>query len=105
ALTTLHFAPTSASAENLRNEGVDQTAIHITGNTVIDALFKVIERLNQDEGLRDHCNKQFPFLDENKQLILVTGHRRESFGGGFERICSALAQIAEARSDVQIVYP
>ena len=105
ALANLHFAPTDRSRNNLLREGVDETAISVTGNTVIDALLWVVNRLEQDAGLRDQASAQFDWLDLQKRLILVTGHRRESFGGGFERICQALAELARRYPDTQIVYP
>jgi len=72
---------------------------------VIDALLTVKSRIESDQLLQTELNDRFPFLDDNKKLILVTGHRRESFGGGFERICQALAETALKHPDVQIVYP
>src|SRR5690606_28006544 len=105
ALSTLHFAPTSASAQNLLNEGVSPSIIHTTGNTVIDALLEVIAKLDSNTELQQTFSKQFDFLDSSKRLVLVTGHRRESFGGGFERICQALVETAQKYADVQVVYP
>jgi len=105
AITNYHFAPTSGSMENLLNEGVSKDEIIVTGNTVIDALFWVREKLNKDNLLLNELTSRFDYLDSNKKLILVTGHRRESFGGGFERICEALRQIAINHSDVQVLYP
>ena len=105
ALATVHFAPTQTSADNLKCEGIAEKKIHITGNTVIDALFEIVNKLDTDEQLYKGLALKFPFLKEGKKLILVTGHRRESFGGGFERICEALAQTARQHPDVQIVYP
>lgn len=105
ALASLHFAPTEISANNLRAEAVAETGIVITGNTVIDALLEVVEKVNTDQQLAASFAEQFSFLDASKKLILVTGHRRESFGGGFERICQALADTAKAYPDCQIVYP
>ena len=105
ALATYHFAPTQTSADNLKREGVAEGHIHITGNTVIDALFEVVHKLDTDKQLHASLAAKFPFLEENRKLILVTGHRRESFGGGFERICEALAQTAQMHPDTQIVYP
>ena len=99
-LAALHFAPTSRSAENLRNEGVDGRRIAITGNSGIDAVLYVKARLECGEL----WGRAWPELDNSKRLIVVTAHRRESFGPGFERICGALARLAE-RPDVQIVYP
>ncbi|RAU19487.1 UDP-N-acetylglucosamine 2-epimerase (non-hydrolyzing) [Nitrincola tibetensis] len=105
ALANIHFAPTSTSKQNLLNEGVSLECVHVTGNTVIDALFEVIEKLKSNQTLSSQFNTQFEFLDSSKKLILVTGHRRESFGGGFERICQALANTALSHPDVEIVYP
>lgn len=104
-LTNLHFAPTEGAANNLRKEGVPESGIVITGNTVIDALLLVKNKIEGDAALTTTLATGFPFLDENRRLILVTGHRRESFGGGFERICQAIRQIADKHPDVQIVYP
>ncbi len=104
-LTRFHFAPTDLSKSNLLKEQVPQERIFVTGNTVIDALLWVKQKLESNKDLQRSLDKQFPFLDENKKMVLVTGHRRESFGGGFERICEALANIAKAQPDVQIVYP
>lgn len=104
-LATLHFAPTETSRLNLLREGVPQEHIHVTGNTVIDALLEVVQRLSEDAEFRQLGETQFPYLRPDRRLILVTGHRRESFGGGFERICQALAETAQAFPDVDIVYP
>lgn len=98
-LASLHFAPTERAAANLRREGVDPAQVHITGNTGIDAVLDVRDALDAGK-LRA---KGLPLLDSSKKLIVVTGHRRESFGGGFERICDALARLA-ARADTEIVY-
>jgi UDP-N-acetylglucosamine 2-epimerase (non-hydrolysing) len=100
-LTALHFAATQQAAENLRAEGVPPDSIHVTGNTGIDAVLYVrdgLERGTLGGGTA------FDWLDSSKKLIVVTAHRRESFGHGFERICRALARIAD-RDDVQLVYP
>jgi len=105
AITNYHFAPTEGSKKNLLNEGVSQEDIIVTGNTVIDALFWVREKLNKDSSLSDELSSRFEYLDPNKKLVLVTGHRRESFGGGFERICDALRQIAIKYPEVQVLYP
>lgn len=104
-LANYHFAPTAASRQNLLNEGVGAGRIWMTGNTVIDALLWVSKRIEQDIELRQSLAERYPFLQEGAPMVLVTGHRRESFGGGFERICQALREIAQARPDVQIVYP
>ncbi|MEL4482914.1 UDP-N-acetylglucosamine 2-epimerase (non-hydrolyzing) [Shewanella algae] len=105
ALTKYHFAPTEISKQNLLQENYVEENIFVTGNTVIDALLMVKAKIEQNSELQNKLAAQFPFLDLNKRLILVTGHRRESFGGGFERICEALAITAKANPDVQILYP
>ncbi|MCG9683922.1 UDP-N-acetylglucosamine 2-epimerase (non-hydrolyzing) [Vibrio sp. Isolate23] len=105
ALTQFHFAPTETSQSNLLRENFDKESISVTGNTVIDALLMIKEKIDQDEALQQYLSELFPFLHEDKKLILVTGHRRESFGGGFERICEALAFTAQKQPEVQIVYP
>ncbi|EGR4076368.1 UDP-N-acetylglucosamine 2-epimerase (non-hydrolyzing) [Vibrio cholerae] len=105
ALTKYHFAPTETSQKNLLQENYAAENIFVTGNTVIDALLMVKEKIEQDADLKATLAAQFPYVDESKKLILVTGHRRESFGGGFERICEALAQTAKQHPDVQILYP
>ncbi|MBE3663172.1 UDP-N-acetylglucosamine 2-epimerase [Vibrio navarrensis] len=105
ALTTYHFAPTETSKQNLLQENYAAENIFVTGNTVIDALLMVKEKIEQDADLKATLAAQFPHLDESKKLILVTGHRRESFGGGFERICEALAKTAKQHPEVQILYP
>ena len=104
-LTRLHFAPTPRAAENLAREGVPPSHIQVTGNTVIDALLEVVARLDGDHSLRAGFEGQFDYLDPNRRLVLVTGHRRESFGGGFERICQALVEIARRFPDSQVLYP
>ncbi|MBT3358501.1 MAG: UDP-N-acetylglucosamine 2-epimerase (non-hydrolyzing) [Rhodospirillales bacterium] len=103
-IADMMFAPTEGSRRNLLAEGVNEDKVFVTGNTVIDALLEVTERLRADTSLVENLQSQFPFLDEGRKLILVTGHRRENFGDGFQQICSALAQLAD-RTDVQIVYP
>ena len=105
ALARLHFAPTPTSRDNLIAEGVAAENIIVTGNTVIDALLDVVHRLQTDDQLREQAARPTSFLDPTRKLILGTGHRRESFGGGFERICQALAQIARQHPEVDIVYP
>lgn len=104
ALTSLHFSPTDRSAANLHAENIDPQRVHVTGNTVIDALLAVVEKINEQPALSTELAQRFPFLDASKRLVLVTGHRRENFGDGFIQICQALKQIA-ARGDTQVVYP
>jgi len=105
ALTKYHFSPTESSKENLIKENYDEKDITVTGNTVIDALFLIKEKLERNSDLRNSLLEQLPFLDYSKKIILVTGHRRESFGGGFERICEALALTAKNHPEAQIIYP
>lgn len=99
--TSLHCAPTRRSADNLLNEGFDPETIHITGNTVIDSLLWALkrERLNAD-----HWAEKYEMLGD-RRMTLITGHRRENFGGGFENICRAVAQLAADYPDVEFVYP
>ncbi|MFQ3192800.1 MAG: UDP-N-acetylglucosamine 2-epimerase (non-hydrolyzing) [Paraglaciecola sp.] len=109
-LTKYHFAPTATSQQNLLNENYAQENIVVTGNTVIDALLMIKEKIDRDVDLNSTLAASFPMLEEpsatiNKKLILVTGHRRESFGGGFERICEALAITAKRYPNAQILYP
>ena len=105
ALASFHFAPTATSQQNLLAENVSAASISVTGNTVIDALLLVKQKIEQNTDLAATLANRYPFLDSSKKMVLVTGHRRESFGGGFERICEALRQIAVKFSDSQIVYP
>lgn len=104
AVGDLLFAPTAQSEQNLRNEALDSRRIVVTGNTVVDALLHAVNRIESDPALNASLQRRFDFLSGDKRLILVTGHRRESFGDGFQRICMALAEIA-GRPDVEIVYP
>lgn len=103
-IADLHFAPTEQAKQNLLIENISEKNIIVTGNTVIDALLSVVKRLETDSLLKQEYAEKFNFLDDTKKLILVTGHRRESFGNGFERICQALAEMAK-RKDIQVVYP
>ncbi len=103
-LAQLHFAPTDVARTNLLREGVAEETIYVTGNTVIDALLAARLKIKNDLLLQEEFASRFRYIDNSRRLILVTGHRRENFGSGFEGICSALAQLAN-RDDVQIVYP
>jgi len=105
SIALLHFAPTELSKNNLLAEGVSEQQLEVTGNTVIDALLMIKKKLELDKSLIESLKSRFPMLDPSKKLILVTGHRRESFGGGFERICEALVEIATKHIDVQVLYP
>lgn len=99
-----HYAPTVDSLKNLILENITPETIFITGNSVIDALLEVSGKIDADRDLKSKLSNDFSFLDSKRKLILVTGHRRENHGDGFERICQAL-QILAQRDDIQIVYP
>ena len=103
-IARLHFAPTNASKDNLILENIAINKIFVTGNTVIDSLMITVDKIDSSYELRTHLESKFSFLDGRKKLILVTGHRRENLGYGFESICEALKTLAR-RNDVQIVYP
>jgi UDP-N-acetylglucosamine 2-epimerase (non-hydrolysing) len=105
AITTLHFAPTATSRDNLLRENTNPAHIEVTGNTVIDALHQVVAKIDADQTLSQDFASQFPYGQDGRRLILVTGHRRESFGAGFENICAALKTIAEQFPDCDVVYP
>ena len=104
SIAALHFAPTERARDNLVMEGVDERCIHVTGNTVVDALLNIVNRIRSDESLQKELDRKFSYLESNKRLILVTGHRRENFGAGFDEICIALKKLSE-RGDVDILYP
>lgn len=105
ALANIHFAPTENAKINLLAEGVPKSAIHVTGNTVIDALLSVHQRIKQDDVLRESIAANIPYKVTDRKIILVTGHRRENFGAGFEHICSAIAAVAKKYPNIDIVYP
>ena len=105
ALAAVHFAPTPLSRFNLLQEGVASETIFVTGNTVIDALFKMNNKIEAQPELCNKLHQSFPFLSSNRKMILVTGHRRENFGQGFGRICEALVKISQLFPSVDIVYP
>lgn len=100
----IHFPPTLQAKNNLLAEGFSRSALFVTGNTVIDALFMALEKIKRSAQLREELQKIIPRLDPERKCILVTGHRRENFGLGFERVCRAIA-ILSKRKDVQVVYP
>jgi UDP-N-acetylglucosamine 2-epimerase (non-hydrolysing) len=104
AIASLLFAPTERARQNLLREGLDDGRIVVTGNTVIDALLEIVRRIRNGPELTANLAQHFNFIDACKRLVLVTGHRRESFGAGMERFCRGLARIAE-RDDTEIVYP
>jgi UDP-N-acetylglucosamine 2-epimerase (non-hydrolysing) len=104
-LSTLHFAPTPLARKNLLRAGVPKDRVFITGNTVVDALLATDKKLRSDRGLQDMVDEMFSFLDPGKRLLLVTGHRRESFGVGLAAICQALVELVERNDDVEVVFP
>lgn len=104
-LAAWHFAPTNQAQVNLLGETVDPGRVLITGNTVIDALLQVTSELKENTDLLRGISKDYSFIRESARLVLITGHRRENFGGGFERICSAIARLAKNYPDVDFVYP
>ena len=111
-IATYHFAPTPLSRQNLLNEGVEPAHIHVTGNTVIDALYWVVDRIKSDRALSQtlseellHSGYDVNRLSQGKKLVLITGHRRENFGDGFMRICKAIKTLVEQYPVVDFVYP
>lgn len=100
----VHFAPTTLSAENLIREGVDENRVIISGNTIVDALNCIVAKVAKERP-ENIPQKAIRALDDGKKLILVTGHRRESFGGAFEDICNAIADIVNKHNDVVVIYP
>jgi len=103
----LHFAPTSKASENLIKEGASQKTVIVTGNTVIDALFDVQQLLKCDKQKQNQCLKTINLacLDREQPILLVTGHRRENFGQGFEGICVALKELAKKYPGLEVIYP
>ena len=104
-LARWHFAPTALARHNLLREGILAQSIYVTGNTVIDALYEMTNKLALDSLLTRQFQQMFSYLNPSRKMILVTGHRRENFGQGFQRICQALASIAQLYPDLDIVYP
>lgn len=98
------YAPTAGARDNLLAENLGEKRIVVTGNTVIDALLHTVEAIRSDETHRNALEARFGFLSPGRRLVLITGHRRESFGRGFADICRALAELAE-RPDLELVYP
>ena len=111
-LATYHFSPTPLSRNNLMREGVDDRNIIVTGNTVIDALYWVIEKIKQDEKLNNRLIGELKSsgydidrLSDGKRLVLITGHRRENFGDGFAQMCRAIQTLTDKYPEVDFVYP
>jgi len=105
ALAQVHFAPTAQSQKNLLDEGTESERVHVTGNTVIDALLWVQEKLARDEKLKRSMAERFSCLRDDARMVLITGHRRENFGDGFERICAAIRTLAAQYPDTDFLYP
>lgn len=104
-LADFHFAPTDEAKQNLLLENIDESKVFVSGNTVIDALLSAKLKLDNDQSLLSSVASKFEFLDRAKKLVLVTGHRRESFGGGFERICESIKLISQKYPNIQFCYP
>ena len=104
SIANIHFAPTKLSKTNLEREGVKK-GIYVTGNTVIDALFWIKKKIDNSQDIYNSLLNYFHYLDFEKDILLVTGHRRESFGEGFKNICKAILKVAAKNKNLQIVYP
>lgn len=115
-IATFHFAPTNLSRTNLLNENISENKILVTGNTVIDALHWVLDKINATDDIQDQVRKQLnanglkdeittPWIENTRKMVLITGHRRENFGQGFINICEAIKELAESFSNVDFVYP
>jgi UDP-N-acetylglucosamine 2-epimerase len=104
-IADLHFAPSLRAKANLLRENCPEDHVHVSGNTIVDALLWVVARLRSDAPLERALDARFSFLDQRRRMILITGHRRESFGRPFENMCHALADIVERSPDVEILYP
>ena len=105
SICNLHFAPTETAKNNLVKENINEDQIFVTGNTVIDALYHIIKIMDVNKDIHNELNLKFSYLDFNKRVILITGHRRENFGQGFENICKAIHDLAVEYPNVQFVYP
>ena len=103
-IAALNFAPTSISKQNLQHENISDESIFITGNTIIDALLSVTEKIRNDKNLKKQLDNSLPLISEHQKILLVTGHRRENFGQGFDNICQALIELADVK-DLEIIYP
>lgn len=104
ALADLHFAPTDTTRQNLLLENIAKDRIHVTGNTVIDAILWARQKIDTSPDLKTRLNQSLPPLSNGKRQILITGHRRENFGGGLQQICEAIRTLAQD-SSLQIIYP
>lgn len=111
-IATYHFAPTQLSKRNLQDEGIDEQCIHVTGNTVIDTLYIVTDKIKQDIVLNERLKKELNTagydvmrLNERKKMVLITGHRRENFGDGFISMCTAIKELTQKYPEVDFIYP
>jgi len=111
-IATYHFSPTALSRQNLLSEGIQKSSISVTGNTVIDALYMVVDKIKKDKTLDASLREvlmasgyDVTRLDGGKKLVLITGHRRENFGGGFISMCQAIKTLTEKYKEVDFVYP
>ncbi|MDA9141986.1 UDP-N-acetylglucosamine 2-epimerase (non-hydrolyzing) [Gammaproteobacteria bacterium] len=105
AIANLHFTPTEEAKNNLLSENVDADSIFVVGNSVIDSLLYIQKIIDSSSPLQEDLEKEFSYIRPECKLLLVTGHRRENFGEGFQNICQALKSLVEARQDIQIIYP
>lgn len=115
-ISTLHFAPTPLSRENLLKENTSESSIFVTGNTVIDALHMVVNQIKDTKGITEEIqnilikagidkDKISSWISGSQKMVLITGHRRENFGDGFINICSAIKELAESHPDTDFLYP
>jgi UDP-N-acetylglucosamine 2-epimerase (non-hydrolysing) len=104
-LADLHFAPTESARKNLIKENISPAQIFVTGNTVIDALYSVVKKATSPGPLKKSLEDCFSFLNKDKKLILVTGHRRENFGEGFENFCNAILTVLRDNPEAEVCYP
>ena len=104
-LSKFHFAPTETSRSNLLKEGVPDDAISVTGNTVIDSLLHIQAKIGEDDALRAQLDSHFSFLKPDSRVVLITGHRRENFGSGFQNICKSIRQLSELFPADAFIYP
>lgn len=104
-LATWHFAPTETAKSNLLKENTPESKVVVTGNTVIDALKWVVDKNEQDHGFVEEMKAEFPFINGESKVLLITGHRRENHGKGFDDICSAILQLSKENPSLEIAYP
>ncbi len=104
SISDMHCVPTKLAYQRMLKENIPEGELYLTGNTVIDTLYAIDAKLDQDSELNNRCRDKFNLIDDNKKTILITGHRRENFGEPFKQICYAIKQIAE-KDDVQCIFP